>query len=144
MADVGPAVAEDADGKSESGAGLRLGHADTSVDGVLCWDVLEYLGPTAARVVAGEIKRVLRPGGVVLLCFGTDPRSGVQHTTYEIVDEGRLRYGSDDRTRQKRRVLQSSEMAKLFEPLTIVDSVLLTSRMQEMLFRRSPKATGTG
>ena len=87
---------------------------------------------------------MFRPGGVVLLCFGTDHRSGVQQTTYETVDEGRLRYRSGNRARQKRRVLQSREMTKLFEPLTIVDSVLLTSRMWEMVFRRSPKATGTG
>ena len=59
-------------------------------------------------------------------------------------DEGRLRYRSGDCAREKRRVLQSLEMTKLFEPLTIVDSVLLTSRMREMVFRRSPKATGTG
>ena len=35
-------------------------------------------------------------------------------------------------------------MTKLFELLTIVDSVLLTSRIRKMVFRRAPKATGTG
>ena len=107
LADFGPAAEEDVDEKQESDARLRLAYADTSVDGVLCWDVLEHLGPNAARVVAGEVKRVLRPGGVVLLCFGTDHRSGVQQTTYETLDEGRLRYRSGNRARQKRRVLQS-------------------------------------
>ena len=64
-------------------------------------------------------------------------------TTYEIVDEGKLRYRCGDRARHKRRVLQSREMTNLFEPLTIVDSVLLTSRMREMVLRKSSKATGT-
>ena len=143
LAELGSAAEEDVDEPPERVARLRLAHADTSADGVLCWDVLEYLGSNAARLVAGEVKRVLRPGGVVFLCFGTDHRSGAVQTTYEIVDEGKLRYRCGDRARHKRRVLQSREMMKLFEPLTIVDSVLLTSRMREMVLRKSSKATGT-
>ena len=143
LAGFGSAAEEDVDEKATRDARLRLAHADMSADGVLCWDVLEYLGPNAARLVAGEVKRVLRPGGVVFLCFGTDHRSEARQTMYEIVDEGKLRYRSGDSAGHRRRVLQSREMMKLFEPLTIVDSVLLTSRMQEMVLRKSSKATGT-
>ena len=107
LAELGSAAEEDVDEPPERVTRLRLAHADTSVDGVLCWDVLEHLGPNAARLVAGEVKRVLRPGGVVFLCFGTDHRSGAVQTTYEIVDEGKLRYRCGDRARHKRRVLQS-------------------------------------
>ena len=49
LADFGPAAEEDVDEKQESDARLRLAHADTSVDGVLCWDVLEYLARTECR-----------------------------------------------------------------------------------------------
>ena len=138
LADLSPPSDEDGDEVSIQ----PLAHGDESVDGVLCWDVLEYLDPDAGRVLADEVKRVLRPGGVMLLCHGTEAPSRSGQTTYEILDEGSLRYRCDNGTRQKQRVLQSREMSTLFEPLTIADSFLLTSRMREMLFRKRPVATG--
>ena len=42
--------------------GRRFALLDESVDVVLCWDVFDYLVPAAARVFAGELMRVLRPG----------------------------------------------------------------------------------
>jgi SAM-dependent methyltransferase len=44
----------------------RLPYADGEFDAVLCYDVLEHLF-SPGRVLA-EIRRVVRPGGVVLLC----------------------------------------------------------------------------
>ena len=130
-----PVSGEEADEQGRDPA-LRMAHPDASVDGVLCWDVLEYLVPDAANIVAGEVTRILRPNGVVFLCGGAGQRSEGPQTAYEIVDEGRLRYRGRHSVRAKRRVLQSREMTKLFEPLLIADSVLLSNRMQEMLFRK--------
>ena len=138
LADLEQPSEENADGVSVQ----PLMHGNESVDGVLCWDVLDYLDPGAGRALSDEVKRVLRPGGVMLLCHGTEAPSRSGQTKYEMVDEGSLRYRFDGGTRQKQRVLQSREMSKLFEPLTIADSFLLTSRMREMLFRKRPVATG--
>ena len=121
---------------------LRMAHPDASVDGVLCWDVLDYLVPSAAKIVVGEVRRILRPKGIVFLCCGADQRSDGSQTTYEIVDEGRLRYRSRHGLRAKRLVFHSREMIKLFEPLLITDSVLLNNRMREMLFRKPPTEPG--
>jgi hypothetical protein len=35
---------------------------------------LHYLVPAAASVLAGELRRVLRPGGALLRCFGAGGR----------------------------------------------------------------------
>ena len=40
----------------------RFPQADASIDGVLCWDVLDYLDKASAQIVAREMMRVLRPG----------------------------------------------------------------------------------
>ena len=141
LADLGPVLDEDPD-IPDPDIGLRLAHPDASVDGVLCWDVLEYFGPEAARGIAREVVRVLRPNGVVFLCRVTDPGFLSTQTTYEIVDEGQLRYRGCQRAREKQRVLQNREMTKLFEALTIVDSVLLANRMSEMVFRKHSGVTG--
>ena len=139
LADLPPVSDDDEDAdRPDPDTRLRLAHPDTSVDGVLCWDVLEYFGSDAAKVLAREMVRVLRPNGVVFLCCVTDSAALATQTTYEIVDEGRLRYRGCRRARAKQRVLQNREMTRMFEPLAIADSVLLTNRMREMLFRKHP------
>ena len=71
MADLERSSEEDADGVSVQ----PLVHGDESVDGVLCWDVLDSLDPDTGRVLADEVKRVLCPGGMMLLCHGTEAPS---------------------------------------------------------------------
>jgi len=122
---------------------LRLDNADMSVDGIFCWDVLDYLDQETGRMVAEEVKRVLRPGGVVMLCYGMEPSFETEQSRYEIIDDSSLLYRLDNSTRQKKRVLQTREMSRLFEPLTIENSFLLSNQMREMLFRK-PISTATG
>ena len=38
--------------------------ADASVDGVLCWDVFDYLDKASAVKLAGQLTRLLKPEGV--------------------------------------------------------------------------------
>ena len=116
---------------------LKMSHSDASVDGVLCWDVMEYLLPTAAKIVADEIARILRPNGVVFLCFGLAQRPKQLQTTYEIVNKDRIRYRDNYVAGIKRRVLHSREITQLFGRLKIIESVFLTNQMQEMVFRKS-------
>ena len=110
---------------------------------MLYWDLLDYLDPEAGRVLAGELVRVLRPGGVLLVCFGTERRPGSGLTKYEIVDETSLRHRFSAGSRDKLRILQSRELTRVFEGLTIANSFLFTSRMWEMLFRKRSVTMGT-
>jgi len=62
----------------------EIPYPDNSFDGILAWRFLHVLSPTDARRCIGEIYRLLKPGGKVLL--GTrSPRS----TNYELVRAGR-------------------------------------------------------
>ncbi len=40
------------------------------VDGILCWDLIDYLDRPAAQELATELTRVLRPDGALLGFFG--------------------------------------------------------------------------
>ena len=115
---------------------FKMSHGDASVDGVLCWDVMECLLPTAAKIVADEIARILRPNGVVFLCFGSAKKPKKLLTTYEIVNEERIRYRDNCAVEIKRRVLHSREMIQLFGSLRIVESIFLANQMREMIFRK--------
>ena len=115
----------------------RLAQEDATVDGVLCWDVLEQVGVARGQALADELTRILRPGGAVLVTFNTETRAARGHTKYEIVDRRTLRHRFCAGSRGQDRVLQSREVTRMFKGLAIADSFLLTHRMREMLFRKA-------
>jgi len=107
-----------------------------SADAVLCWDVFDYLGLTAGAVLAGELIRLLRPGGLLLGFFAARPSEDTRFAKYFIEDESRLRCRFYMRACRRRGVLQSHDIDKLFQGLHLCDSILMTSRLREVLFRK--------
>jgi hypothetical protein len=66
----------------------RFRHDDSSVDGILCWDVFDYLPKATAQALAKQIVRMLRPGGSVMGFFcSTAAPVKAPFTKYEIADE---------------------------------------------------------
>jgi hypothetical protein len=119
----------------------RLTQASASVDGILCWDLLEYLEPDSVAVLASDLTRILRPGGVLFAFFRTEWRESPGHTKYEIVDEQQLRYRPCAGARSRQRVLPSREVIRAFERLVVAESFLLQIGMREMLFRKARGGT---
>jgi hypothetical protein len=109
-----------------------------SVDGVLCWEVFDYLQAPAGAVLARELTRMLRPGGVLLALFGTVAPRETAYTKYVIEDAEHLRSRDAAAAGGRRRVLQNRDIVKLFERLEVSASVLLKCRLREMLFRKPP------
>jgi hypothetical protein len=107
-----------------------------SIDGVLCWDVFDYLDPAAGDVLAGELMRALRPGAVLLAFFGARHTGEARHTKYFIHDETHLRRGSYAAACRRRRVLQNRDIINLFAGLRVLDSVLLKSGVREVLYQK--------
>mgnify|MGYP001033332310 CR=1 FL=1 len=62
------------------------------MDGILCWDMIDYLDRPAAQALAGQLTRVLRPDGALLAFFGTAQPRETRYTKYIIVDEVNLRH----------------------------------------------------
>jgi hypothetical protein len=114
----------------------RFSLSSGSVDAVLCWDVFDYLGPAAGAVLAGELIRLLRPGGLLLGFFAARPSEDTRYAKYFIEDESRLRRRFYMRACRGRGVLQSQDIDKLFQGLQLSDSILMTSRHREVLFRK--------
>lgn len=112
---------------------------DGSIDAVLAWDVFDYLEPPAAAVLADEITRLLRPGGVLFAVFGS-AGPGDTYTKYVIDDEQHLRYRFYPAACPRRPALQNRDITRLFERLRVLDSVLLKSGAREFVFRRPDRA----
>jgi Methyltransferase domain len=115
----------------------RFTQADQSVDGVLCWDIFDFLEAPAAKALAREIVRVLRPGGAVMGFFCTKPVDRAAFTKYEIVEEtSSLRHRHHAGTGGPKFVLQNRDIIKMFDGLSVSESFLLKSNTREILLRK--------
>jgi hypothetical protein len=115
----------------------RFRHADASVDGILCWDIFDFLDKASTQALSRQVIRMLRPGGAVMGLFCTAARSEhVSFTKYEIVDDGSFRHRMHPGVGGVKRALQNRDIIRMFEGLVVSDSFLLKSNIREMLLRR--------
>ncbi|MGE0040046.1 MAG: hypothetical protein AB7H88_00230 [Vicinamibacterales bacterium] len=107
------------------------------VDGVLCWDVLDYLERPAAQALSTALVRLLRPGGVLMGLFSTTDSGDQSYTKYVVVDEQTLRHRPYPASRPRQRSLLIRDVTKLFDGLSVSDSFLMKNNVREMLFRKA-------
>jgi SAM-dependent methyltransferase len=119
----------------------RFPQASESVDGILCWDVFDYLERPAAEQLAAQLLRVLRPDGLLLAFFGTaDPHSlpNPTFTRHVVIDREHLEHRQYHSARAKQKPSLNRDIQRLFDPLEIADNVLLKTNLREVLFRKPP------
>jgi SAM-dependent methyltransferase len=114
----------------------RFPQADGTVDGILCWDVIDYLDRPAAQELARQLTRVLRPDGALLGFFGTAPARDSRYTKFIIVDEVNLKHRAYPALRGRQGVLLNRDIIRLFPDLRVSDSFLLQNNLREILFRK--------
>ena len=119
----------------------RFTQAAGTVDGILCWDLLDYLDRRAAQALATALSALLRPEGVLLGFFSTAEHQESVYTKYVVVDESTLRYRTYPATRARQRSLLNGDIIKLFRDLRVTDSFLMKSKVREMLFRKPAPRT---
>lgn len=114
----------------------RFPQPDGTVDGVLCWDLIDYLDRHAAQALATQLMRVLRPDGALLGFFGTAQPRETRYTKYIIVDELNLKHRSYEAPRGRHAILLNRDIIRLFSGLRVSDSFLLQNNLREILFRK--------
>jgi hypothetical protein len=114
----------------------RFPQSDDSVDGILCWDIIDYLDRASAQELAAQLTRVLRPDGALLGFFGTAQPRDTRYTKYIIADEVNLKYRSYPAARGRQATLVNRDIIRLFPGLRVSDSFLLQNNLREILFRK--------
>jgi hypothetical protein len=114
----------------------RLGQSDNSIDGVLCWDLFDYLPRPAAQALAAALTRVMRPDGALLGFFSTVQRSDIRFTKYVIVDDKNLKHRRYETACTRHDILLNRDIIKLFPGLHVSESFLLLNKQREILFRK--------
>lgn len=124
----------------------RFPQEDETINGILCWDIFDYLERAAAERLARQLTRVLRPGGVLLAFFSTAaPESDIRpaYTRHVVVDRTHLEYRQYKASRAKQRPLLNRDIKRLFEPLRLTENFLLKTNLREVLFRKAPGTSGS-
>ena len=109
-----------------------------SVDGILCWDFIDYLDKGTAQRLATQLTRVLRPDGALLGFFSNATQNGNSYyNKFIVADEGvNLRARAYPALRGRQSVLLNRDIIKMFAGLRVSDSFLLKNNQREILFRK--------
>ena len=107
-----------------------------TVDGVLLWDLYDYLDRPAAQALATALVRLLRPDGALLGFFGNANHAGSGPTTFMVLDGSHVRQRPRASVLVRRASLQNRDIIKMFDGLRVSDAFLLQTGRREMLFRK--------
>jgi hypothetical protein len=115
----------------------RLGaRQDASVDGILCWDLFDFLDKPAAQALARQVVRMLRPGGAVMGFFCTTAVERAAFTKFEVVDEQSLRHKHHPGAGGPKTSFPNRDIIRMFEGLNVAESFLLKNSTREILLRK--------
>ena len=115
---------------------VKLRQAAGSVDGILAWDVFDYVAKGEAEALARRLASLLRPGGLMMALFTSEPRHEAASRRYVIVDADHLRHRPAPGARRARKVWPMRDIEVLLAPLEVLQSHLLVHHQREMLLRR--------
>lgn len=116
----------------------RFRQADETFDGILCWDIFDYLDKKAGHALAVQLARMLKADGVLLAIFNaSEPKPGpATYTKNIVVDATTLKQRPYPATRGRLRPILNRDIIRMFEPLRVTEQFLLKTNIREVLFRK--------
>jgi len=109
---------------------------DSSIDGVLLWDVYDYLDRRAAQALSAVLVRALRDDGAVMGFFGGANQVCIGSTRFVVEDESHVRLRPYESILTRHGWMQNRDIIKMFDGLRVADSFLLQNGWREMLLRK--------
>jgi hypothetical protein len=105
-------------------------------DGVLLWDVLEFLAPPLLKAAIDRLRRIVRPGSYLLAMFHAEERAGsVPVYSYRISDSKTLLL-SPRGARQPAQFFNNRAVENLFQGFESVKFFLTRDSLREVIIKR--------
>ncbi len=114
----------------------RLKHPPESVDGILCWNLFDFLDLASAQVLAASLIKSLRTDGALLAFFATIASTDARFSKYVITGEDSVKQRPYSSVGRKQTALQNRDIIRIFEGLKVTESFLLKNNVREFLFRK--------
>jgi len=112
-----------------------LDYPEGHFDGVLVWDVLEYLGPALLPAVVERIHAIVRPKSYVLAFFHSDDKlDSVPYYTFRIQDVNMLQLAARG-ARRPAQLFNNRSLEKLFTRYESVKFFLTRERLREVIIK---------
>jgi len=109
---------------------------DDSFDVALVWDALQFLAPPLIDQVIGELLRVVKPGGLMLVFFNADEHaSRIPVYNYRIQDQKNLMQVSRSAL-QRSQFFPNRTVERLFEKAASLKFFLTRDSLREVIVRR--------
>ncbi len=104
-------------------------------DGVLVWDVLEYLGPALLNAVVERLHTIVRPKSYMLAFFHTDDKlDAAPYYTFRIQDVNILQVAQQG-SRRPAQLFNNRSLEKLFTKYDSVKFFLTRERLREIIIK---------
>ena len=117
----------------------RFPQDDDSFDGILCWDIFDFLDRASTQALAAQLTRVLRPDGMLFALFSASEPQAETRSTYirhVVVDQQNVQHRPYPAAASRQKPLPNRDIQRLFEPLRISEQFLLKTNVREVLFRK--------
>ena len=112
-----------------------LDYPEGHFDGVLVWDVLEYLAPALLAAVVERLLKIVRPKGYMLAFFHSDDKlESVPFYTFRIHDMNTLQV-AQSRMRKPAQLFNNRSLERLFGRAESVKFFLTRDRLREVIVK---------
>jgi hypothetical protein len=112
-----------------------LDYPESHFDGVLVWDVLEYLAPPLLSAVIERMQKIVRPKSYMLAFFHSDDKlESVPFYTFRIQDLNALQVGQHGAHRPAQ-LFNNRSLEKLFGRFESVKFFLTRDRLREIIIK---------
>jgi hypothetical protein len=112
-----------------------LNYEPGQFDGVLLWDVLEYLGPPLLAAVMDRLHAIVRPKSYMLAFFHSDDKLNETPVyTFRIQDANSLQLAQRG-TRRPAQLYNNRSLEKLFSEFESVKFFLSRDRLREVIIK---------
>ena len=119
----------------------NLQYEDTFFDGLICWDIMNYVDPKFAKIFAERIAAKMRPDSCILGFFHTQKDKGPSALyKYRVCNETMLEYIPIGLNLEVRRVYQTRDVTQLFSEFQSQKFYLLKHNMLEVLLKKRPQS----
>lgn len=105
-------------------------------DGVLVWDVLQYMTPALLTVTLERLRTIVRPQSYLLTYFHSDEKAQqVPYYSFRIKDQQHLLLAQRG-TRKPAQIFNNRSLEKLFQQFESVKFFLTREQLREVIVRR--------
>lgn len=112
-----------------------LDYPEGQFDGVLIWDVLEYLEPALLTAVVERLHKIVRPKSYMLAFFHSDNKlDAVPYYTFRIQEVNTLQVAQQG-SRHPAQLFNNRSLEKLFGPFESVKFFLTRERLREVIIK---------